>query len=343
MSLVTRCPNCDTTFKVTLPQLQAHRGDVRCGRCAEVFDAFADLSTVQATNETPADNSPLSILGGANDQWAEDALADRSEAASDNHTGSVSESESDTPGEADSRTEARNEPDEFGLDQFSELGQLPDLNPADVPGRQGSSAIAHASSRDDNFPPLADYPPAARPSLRSDFEPAFHGDPGEAATDPRTMRLWLGGSLFLLVLLLGQVAFVFRSDLATRFPGLKPPLQQFCKVLGCVVPLPHDWETLTVESSDLKSPDSAPPGQIELSASLRNRARYTVAYPALDLTLTNSRDETIARRIFEPREYLPATTDLAAGLPPNGDLNVKLTLDTGDLNPSGYRLFMLYP
>ncbi|MBC7944495.1 MAG: zinc-ribbon domain-containing protein, partial [Burkholderiales bacterium] len=90
MSLVTRCPNCDTTFKVTLPQLQAHRGDVRCGRCAQVFDAFADLSTVQDTDEAPADNGPDSVSGGANDQWAEDALAGRSEAASDNDSGGVS-------------------------------------------------------------------------------------------------------------------------------------------------------------------------------------------------------------------------------------------------------------
>ncbi len=341
MSLVTRCPNCDTTFKVTLPQLQAHRGDVRCGRCAQVFDAFADLSTVQDTGEVPTDNSPESMPGGANDQWADDALAGRSEAASGEQTGSASEG--NKFGEADSRVETRTESDEFGLDQFSELDQLPDLAPADPADGEGPSSIAHVASREDNFPPLADYAPAPRPSLRSDFEPAFDGGQTDAATDPRTMWLWLVGSLFLLILLLGQVAFVFRSDLAARFPGLKPPLQQFCKVLGCTVPLPNDWQTLTVESSDLKSLDSARPGRIELSASVRNRARYRVAYPALDLTLTNFRDEAIARRIFEPREYLPTSTDLAAGLPPNGDLSVKLILDTGELNASGYRLFMLYP
>ncbi|MGI9047738.1 MAG: zinc-ribbon and DUF3426 domain-containing protein [Burkholderiales bacterium] len=342
MSLVTRCPNCDTTFKVTLPQLQAHRGDVRCGRCAEVFDAFADLSTVQDNDEAPAADGPDSIPGGANEPWAEDALTGRMAAAAENETRGPGEALRETNSASEAETPAAS--DEFGLDEFSELDQLPDLDAADSRKRQGPASVpSYASSREDDFPHLAGNAAATRPSLRSDFEPSFNADHSEAATDPRAIWLWLGGSLFLLVMLLGQIAFVFRSDLAARFPGLKPPLQQFCKVLGCSVPLPHDWETLTIESSDMKSLDSARPGRIELSASLRNRARYAVAYPALDLTLTNSRDEAIARRIFEPREYLPVRTGLAAGLPPNGDLDVKLTLDTGELNPSGYRLFMLYP
>lgn len=342
MSLVTRCPNCDTTFKVTLPQLQAHRGDVRCGRCAQVFDAFADLSTVKDTDEASADNSPDGMPDGANDQWAEDALAGRNEAAPDDETGDVSEN--DKFGDADNRTEARDEPDEFGLDQFSELGQLPDRDPSAPLGEQEpATAATYASTRDDNFPPLSGYAPAARQSLRSDFEPAFEGDRAEAATDPRTLWLWLFGSLFLLILLLGQAAFVFRSDLAARFPGMKPALQAFCGVLGCVVPLPQKWEMWTIESSDLKSLDEARPGRIELSANLRNRARYALAYPALELTLIDVREEVVARRIFMPKEYLPANTDFSAGLAGNNDLAAKLTLDTGDLKASGYRLFVLYP
>jgi hypothetical protein len=31
------------------------------------------------------------------------------------------------------------------------------------------------------------------------------------------------------------------------------------------------------------------------------------------------------------------------GVPPNRDLDIKLYLDTTDLKPSGYRLFLFYP
>jgi len=43
VSLVTRCPACATAFRVAPPQLSAHRGQVRCGKCGEVFDGIANL------------------------------------------------------------------------------------------------------------------------------------------------------------------------------------------------------------------------------------------------------------------------------------------------------------
>jgi predicted Zn finger-like uncharacterized protein len=44
MDLYTRCPDCQTIFRVTTRQLQASSGQVRCGQCQTVFDAFATLT-----------------------------------------------------------------------------------------------------------------------------------------------------------------------------------------------------------------------------------------------------------------------------------------------------------
>lgn len=44
MSLTTRCPACDTTFRVVRDQLKLADGWVRCGRCGEVFEAAPTLS-----------------------------------------------------------------------------------------------------------------------------------------------------------------------------------------------------------------------------------------------------------------------------------------------------------
>ena len=43
MSLNTRCPACETVFKVVPDQLKVSSGWVRCGRCAEVFDAATHM------------------------------------------------------------------------------------------------------------------------------------------------------------------------------------------------------------------------------------------------------------------------------------------------------------
>ena len=43
MSLLTRCPSCDTTFRVQAPQLSARGGRVRCGKCSLIFDALTQI------------------------------------------------------------------------------------------------------------------------------------------------------------------------------------------------------------------------------------------------------------------------------------------------------------
>jgi predicted Zn finger-like uncharacterized protein len=47
MSLITQCPNCATAFRVTPLDLRAHGGDVRCGRCAHVFNGYSMLATLR--------------------------------------------------------------------------------------------------------------------------------------------------------------------------------------------------------------------------------------------------------------------------------------------------------
>lgn len=63
MSLITRCPACATTFKVVADQLRISDGWVRCGQCAEVFDATAHLLTdppTPAPSALPWRPSPVS-------------------------------------------------------------------------------------------------------------------------------------------------------------------------------------------------------------------------------------------------------------------------------------------
>lgn len=62
MSMFTRCAHCESTFRVTLAQLQASGGQVRCGVCLEVFDAFLTLTArdprVPAVEEPAVEAAP---------------------------------------------------------------------------------------------------------------------------------------------------------------------------------------------------------------------------------------------------------------------------------------------
>lgn len=66
MSLTTRCPSCQTVFKVVPDQLRIANGWVRCGQCQAAFDAQAALleeaPTTAAdvtTHSEPAPDAPV--------------------------------------------------------------------------------------------------------------------------------------------------------------------------------------------------------------------------------------------------------------------------------------------
>lgn len=157
----------------------------------------------------------------------------------------------------------------------------------------------------------------------------------------RGARIWAAGVALLVLALGGQAAYFHRSDLAAQYPGLKPYLLQFCDLLRCTVAPPQRPKQIAIEASDLQAIDKARPGIIQLTATLRNYAGYDLGFPALDLVLTNTKEHTLARRIFRPKDYLERGRDIATGIPANAEITVRLDLDTGDLNPAGFRLDLL--
>jgi predicted Zn finger-like uncharacterized protein len=61
MSLNTRCPACETVFKVVPDQLKVSSGWVRCGRCAEVFDAAMHMLTPAQATATTTQHVPVPV------------------------------------------------------------------------------------------------------------------------------------------------------------------------------------------------------------------------------------------------------------------------------------------
>ena len=47
MQGTTACPHCDTRFKITRAQLEAHHGMVRCGHCLQAFDTHTNFAPDQ--------------------------------------------------------------------------------------------------------------------------------------------------------------------------------------------------------------------------------------------------------------------------------------------------------
>lgn len=149
-------------------------------------------------------------------------------------------------------------------------------------------------------------------------------------------------ALLLVSALAIQLAFHFRSEIAVTTPALRPALEALSELLGSDIPLPHHVELVSIETSDLQA-DPARSNLLVLQATLRNRAAYGQAYPLLELSLTDTQDNAIARKIFQPGEYLSSQNPPDQAFPANTDIAVRLWIEAREIPAAGYRLYVFYP
>src|SRR5207247_7177630 len=122
-----------------------------------------------------------------------------------------------------------------------------------------------------------------------------------------------------VLLLAGQALFHFRDAIAAHWPTTKPALIRLCATAGCDVQPLQEINGLSIEASDLQA-DPAHKGLLILSATIRNRMPYKLAYPYLELTLSDIQKQTqqdiiVVRRAFAPKAYVSGAADLDNGLP----------------------------
>ncbi len=218
----------------------------------------------------------------------------------------------------------RGEDDDYAMDELAQ-------GPATV-------TLRNAQALD---PPAQEKPAAPTPF---DFEiaEAAQAEPSPSGP-PRWPNILLGAAVpILLLALVGQSVFHFRDALASRWPGTTPALARMCGVVGCVLHPLREIAGLSIDASDLQA-DPAHRGLLVLTATLRNRASYALAYPHLELTLTDAQDQVVVRRALSPREYAGGTADLAGGIGANAEVAVKLFIDASASTQAGYRVYLFYP
>lgn len=289
MSMYTRCPHCETHFRVSREQLQVSSGQVRCGRCQSAFDAFATLTS-----------HPPAVPGRAK------------------HGGTPS-----TTAAVAAPLESRPAANALIRPSPTAPGEPGDSHSADA-GWASQLAQSRAEEREPLTLPDDLFSPAAATQA--------HG--GSWA--------WFLGSFALVLALSAQTLYIFPTELVGRFPQLRPLLTEACVWLHCDLALPRMPDQLFIEASDLQVLDTTRPAEVLLTATIRNRAAVTQELPLIELTLLDRLNQTSARKVFHPADYLDKSQDPARGIGSNLELPVKLYLDTGDIRPAGYRLYIFY-
>jgi predicted Zn finger-like uncharacterized protein len=304
--MLTRCPACTTTFRLTPEQVKARQGQVRCGRCQHVFNAIEFLVEPEPVNIKPA-SAPAATPS------AEPETASANDAALDLDVSS--------PPEVVETVQQEPEP----ASVVAPLIEDDEIEPVQTDTGRSKPGLDSVLLQ-----PLPKLSPLSDAYLRAT----------EASRTPRWP--WVLGSLLAATALTVQMLITFRVELAAQRPGLRPALESLCGYFDCVVGLPSDPNQVSIEASDLH-PSPQNKGKLELTATLKNRAPYAQTWPTLEVTLTDGADKPIVRKIIPPEQFLPVGQDLAAGFPASGDLTLQLTMDAGDLPAAGYRLYLFYP
>ncbi|QNP47758.1 DUF3426 domain-containing protein [Diaphorobacter aerolatus] len=191
----------------------------------------------------------------------------------------------------------------------------------------------------------------ATPSRTSDQAPATAAPTeGEVGfiRDARRKAFWSKPVTRVLLVLLAvglligfavQYAVTERNRLAAVHPALRPSLELLCLPLRCEVGLPRQIASVAIDSSTFtRVKDDAT--SFNLQVALKSTADMVLEMPALELTLTDSSDQPVLRRVLK-REDTGAPAELAAHGEWNG--TVKLQVPEVADRVTGYRLLAFYP
>ncbi len=339
MSLITRCPACLTTFRVVPDQLRISEGWVRCGQCQHVFDANAALvdnalSTPVAPALQPAADLPAPV-GTPEPVEVEEPVAQTV------LTGVHPEPLEPAPVAVDLDAKG-----DAGAGVAVDGGVDLDLG-IHSDGTARPEAVAHTDA-------VLEVPPVPEPVLTAGPEAAPEPVPIEtnrqdlsfmrrmplvSSWQRKSLRIAWGVAAIVLLVALGiQGAVQERDRIAAMFPQAKPALQWMCRQLNCTVSSLRQIESVVIDSSSF---NKIRPDAYRLGIVLRNTSALDIAMPALELTLTDSQDQPVMRRVLPPTEYASIGTLNAAG---DWTGSVAITVrGNGSDRFSGYKVLAFYP
>ncbi len=164
------------------------------------------------------------------------------------------------------------------------------------------------------------------------------------------VRAALGAASLLLIGLLALQGLIQNRDaLAATEPQLAPLIQALCGPLQCQIRSPRQIESLVIDSSTFNRIGT---DAYRLSFTLKNTGATPLEMPSLELTLTDSQDQAVVRRVLAPGQFGVIATVLAARSDVSGVVALKITQASATAAPTGsnstlrvagYRILAFYP
>jgi len=338
--MFTLCPKCTLTLAVTAHDLRMGQGYVRCGRCANVFNALLSLSEEPAEDSSAAAPSAAAPGGStptptpadrASSSQITAALRDAAPATSQpQHTAPANEVRSQAEPaagpamhlttEKSSDGSIENESNfADGTGTFETIvleGDAITQTEEYVPEESVDSEMAALTQRLG----MAAHEPLVRPLYGPDadeladdaLDAGLEQPPLTGEAEPRRRWPWIAGIVLLLLLLALQAIHHWRDALAAS-PSWNSTLSHTYAALG--LPLDPRWNLAAYDVRQQGAVADPTDSQIiRVRLSLANRAARAQPLPLLRLTLLDRYGKRVAASELTPSQYWPD------GVPPHAFL-----------------------
>ena len=183
----------------------------------------------------------------------------------------------------------------------------------------------HGPSKGANAVPPVLGKPAKKPVSTDNSDQ----QPEKVDEDKRQQQIWIGAVTLLLILTIANATWTFRKPLQ-KIPQVNAMMGQSDDHQSGQMGLLKDRSQIQLVSRDMHTHPTRT-GILVLSLTFVNLAQHSQAYPKMEITLLDATNQQIAKRRFQPPEYLRAGTDTSRGLATDVYLPVLLELgDPGD-------------
>lgn len=328
--LFTRCPECETTFRVTDDTLKKAHGQVRCGRCASVFNAYAEL---RDPNGKSFDRTEPPAVPAARPPAAQETSAAPPAAAAPSPPPAATEAPASPSAALEAApSPARDAPAEQATpgvpDPIAAALGVDSLEEIVAQVEQAAEAESAFESASEVSPAAAESPALAGEDGEAQIEePISAKEVDEVLTSPVIVRTprdawppfaappasapeprrswWAAASAVALVTLALQVLNHFRTELAGN-SAIGSWLQGTYSVFG--VEVEPRWDVNQYEIVEwvaTAEPNARGLGSLKITAHIMNRGPMQQPYPAVKLELKDRWEDAVGRRLFAPSEYLP--------------------------------------
>ncbi|MFW7341706.1 DUF3426 domain-containing protein [Pollutimonas sp. H1-120] len=357
MDLTTRCPQCGTTFSASLQQLQLRKGYIRCVNCAHIFDGFEAVVSPASPAQEPV--IPPSVVR-QRPAPAADAPGRTAPQQAAGHTVSP-DAEMPRGGTADPFTISSGRdagPHATRQDPVFRVGEPLSApksksepvigQPQAGPAKEPQTGLPQVRRRDDGLAPQVYVEPRRPASGPGEAAPAFLD--GDIAAGRNPVRIvWAALVIIGLALLLAQLTYIYRAQIANQAAFLRPILERACVPLHCKVPYARRIDAISIMSSSLRSGSAAmaegaanPAGvagsdSMVLQLTLRNTYDKPQEWPTLVLDLTDFSGTLIVRKNLPPESYL-APEAKNQPFPAGSEASISVPIALDGLKINGYKL-----